>query len=80
MRQTALFEIKRKSGLDDESDVDLNEDEGKGAGAYQGRVRRRHGRLAPNGLLKQNESVDVACLKPSLVGFEETIEGHYGAR
>ena len=27
VRQTALFEIKRKSGIDDDSDVDLHEDE-----------------------------------------------------
>ena len=37
-------------------------------------------RLAPNGLLKQNESVDVACLKPSLVRVLKTIEGHYGRK
>jgi len=77
VRQTALFEIKRKSGLDDESDVDLNEDEG---GAYQVASAAGLARLAPNGLLKQNESVDVACLKPSLVRVLKTIEGHYGRK
>ncbi|SDA42440.1 YcbK family protein [Mesorhizobium qingshengii] len=80
VRQTALFEIKRKSGLDDESDVDLNEDEGTGAGAYQVASAAGMARLAPNGLLKQNESVDVACLKPSLVRVLKTIEGHYGRK
>ncbi|MDX8463935.1 peptidase M15A, partial [Mesorhizobium sp. VK2D] len=65
VRQTALFEIKRKSGIDDESDVDLNEDEG--GGSYQVASPAGMARLAPNGLLKQNECVDVACLKPSLV-------------
>lgn len=80
VRQTALFEIKRKSGLYDESDVDLNEDEGTGAGAYQVASAAGMARLAPNGLLKQNESVDVACLKPSLVRVLKTIEGHYGRK
>lgn len=78
VRQTALFEIKRKSGLDDESDVDLHEDEG--SGPYQVASAAGMARLAPNGLLKQNESVDVACLKPSLVRVLKTIEGHYGKK
>ncbi|WP_292405065.1 YcbK family protein [Mesorhizobium sp.] len=77
VRKTALFEIKRKSGLDDESDVDLNEDEG---GAYQVASAAGLARLAPNGLLKQTENVDVACLKPSLVRVLKTIEGHYGKK
>lgn len=80
VRQTALFEIKRKSGLDDESDVDLNEDEGPVGGSYQVASAAGMARLAPNGLLKQNESVDVACLKPSLVRVLKTIEGHYGRK
>ena len=37
-------------------------------------------RLAPNGLLKQRESVDVACLKPSLVRVLKTVERHYGKK
>lgn len=77
VRKTALFEIKRKSGLDDNSDVDLNEDEG---GAYQVASAAGLARLAPNGLLKQTENVDVACLKPSLVRVLKTIEGHYGKK
>lgn len=77
VRQTALFEIKRKSGIDDESDVDLNEDEG---GSYQVASAAGMARLAPNGLLKQNEGVDVACLKPSLVRVLKTIEGHFGRK
>ena len=56
VRQTALFEIKRKSGIDDESDVDLNEDEGPIGGSYQVASAAGMARLAPNGLLKQNES------------------------
>lgn len=77
VRQTALFEIRRKSGIDDDSDVDLNEDEG---GAYQVASAAGMARLAPNGLLKQTESVDVACLKPSLVRVLKMIEGHYGKK
>jgi uncharacterized protein YcbK (DUF882 family) len=80
VRQTALFEIKRKSGLDDESDVDLNEDEGPIGGSYQVASAAGMARLAPNGLLKQTGSVDVACLKPSLVRVLKTIEGHYGRK
>ena len=78
VRQTALFEIKRKSGLDDDSDVDLHEDEelspirlASAAGLA---------RLAPNGLLTQTDRVDVACLKPSLVRALKTIERHYGRK
>ncbi len=77
VRQTALFEIRRKSGVDDDSDVDLNEDEG---GLYQVASAAGMARLAPNGLLTQTESVDVACLKPSLVRVLKTIEGHYGKK
>ncbi|TDR31444.1 uncharacterized protein YcbK (DUF882 family) [Aquamicrobium defluvii] len=78
VRQNALFEIKRKSGIDDDSDVDINEDEG--FGAYQVASAAGLARLAPNGLLKQTESVDVACLKPSLVRVLKTIENHYGKK
>lgn len=78
VRQNALFEIKRKSGLDDESDIDLNEDEE--FGAYQVASAAGLARLAPNGLLKQTERVDVACLKPSLVRVLKVIENHYGKK
>jgi uncharacterized protein YcbK (DUF882 family) len=77
VRQTALFEIKRKSGIDDDSDVDLNEDDG---GLYQVASAAGMARLAPNGLLRQNESVDVACLKPSLVRVLKAVEGRYGKK
>lgn len=78
VRQNALFEIKRKSGIDDDSDVDINEDEG--FGSYQVASAAGLARLAPNGLLKQTESVDVACLKPSLVRVLKSIENHYGKK
>jgi uncharacterized protein YcbK (DUF882 family) len=78
VRQTALFEIKRKSGIDDDSDVDLHEDE------YGGPIQLASAaglaRLAPNGLLTQTERVDVACLKPSLVRVLKTVEKHYGRK
>jgi len=77
VRQTALFEIKRKSGLDDDSDVDLHEDE---ESPVRLALAPGMARLAPNGLLKQTDSVDVACLKPSLVRVLKTIEQHYGRK
>ena len=77
VRKTSLFEITRKSGLDDESDIDLHEDE---ESPTQYASAAGLGRLAPNGLLKQRESVDVACLKPSLVRMLKQVERHYGAK
>lgn len=80
VRQTALFEIKRKSGLDDDSDVDLHEEDEFGGGAYQVASAAGLARLAPNGLLKQTDKVDVACLKPSLVRVLKAVESHYGRK
>lgn len=78
VRQTALFEIKRKSGIDDDSDVDLHEEDDIGPI----RVASAAGlaRLAPNGLLTQTDHVDIACLKPSLVRVLKTVEQHYGSK
>ncbi|AMS42310.1 YcbK family protein [Aminobacter aminovorans] len=78
VRTTDLFEIKRKSGLNDDSDVDLHEDEDPEL--YQTASAAGMARLAPNGLLKQHESVDVACLKPSLVRILKAAEQHYGKK
>lgn len=77
VRQSALFEIKRKSGIDDDSDVDIHEgsDGGVDVAFAPGLAR-----LSPNGLLKQRESVDVACLKPSLVRVLKTIERRFGKK
>lgn len=77
VRTTDLFEIKRKSGIDDDSDVDLHEDEDPGLELASAAGMAR---LAPNGLLKQTESVDVACLKPSLVRILKAAEQHYGKK
>ncbi|WP_347973021.1 YcbK family protein [Foliimonas ilicis] len=79
VRQHALFEIKRKSGIDDDSDVDLHEGDDDD-GSYQVASAAGLARLTPNGLLKQTESVDVACLKPSLVRVLKTIEQRYGKK
>jgi uncharacterized protein YcbK (DUF882 family) len=78
VRQNSLFEIKHKSGIDDDSDVDLHEDE-EGP-AVQLAAAAGLARLAPNGLLKQRESVDVACLKPSLVRILKTVERRFGKK
>ena len=77
-RTTALFEIKRKSGIDDDSDVDIHEEDDESPVRMASAAGMA--RLAPNGLLKQTESVDVACLKPSLVRVLKTIEQRYGKK
>ncbi|WP_337269728.1 YcbK family protein [Oryzifoliimicrobium ureilyticus] len=35
-------------------------------------------RMAPNGVHVQNESVQVSCFKPKLMGLIHTLESHYG--
>lgn len=77
VRQSSLFEIKRRDSLDDDSDVDVHEDEEL---PVQYASAAGLARLAPNGLLKQRESVDVACLKPSLVRMLKQIERRFGRR
>ena len=76
VRPDSLFEISRRSGMDDTSDIDLHEDEEP----YQVASAAGLARLAPNGLTKQTEGVDVACLKPSLVRVLKTVERHYGSK
>ncbi|MBX3570398.1 MAG: YcbK family protein [Rhizobiaceae bacterium] len=77
VRQSALFEIKRKSGLDDDSDVDVHEEDDA---PMQLASAAGLARLAPNGLLTQTEDVDVACLKPSLVRVLKVVEQRFGKR
>ncbi len=76
VRQGSLFEITRKSGLDDDSDIDLHED----MPSVQMASAAGLARLAPNGLLKQTEGVDVGCLKPSLVRMLKSVEQHFGKK
>ena len=71
-----LFEI-RLGSLNDDGDVDVYEQE---EGYYQVASAAGLARLAPNGLLKQRESVDVSCFKPKLVYMLKSIERHFGKR
>lgn len=73
---SSLFEISRRSGMDDDSDIDLYED----TEPYEVASAAGMARLAPNGLVKQTERVDIACLKPSLVRMLKSIESHYGTK
>lgn len=74
VRAESLFEISRRSGLDDDSDIDLYEDEEPVQVASAAGLAR----LAPNGLVRQTDHVDVACLKPSLVRVLKNVEKHFG--
>lgn len=76
VRAESLFEITRKSGSYDDSDVDINEED------VPVRVASVTGlaRLAPNGLAVQTENVDVACLKPQLVRVLKAVEQRYGKK
>lgn len=79
VRSEGLFEIKRKAGgMSDNGDIDIHEDE-EGPPVLLASAAGL-ARLAPNGLLKQRESVDVACLKPGLVGILKTVERHFGKK
>ena len=73
----ALYEISRRSGMDDDSDIDLHEGDEPG---FQVASAAGLARLAPNGLMKQTDNVDVACLKPSLVRVLKAIEKQYGRK
>jgi uncharacterized protein YcbK (DUF882 family) len=76
VRQDELFEIKRKSGIDDISDIDIYED----IPSLQVASAAGMARMAPNGLLKQRDDVDVGCLKPELVRMLKTIERRFGKK
>ena len=71
-----LFDLVRKSGGSDDSDVDFYEEEG----SYQVAAATGLARLAPHGLLKQRGDVDTSCFKPRLVHMLKAIERHYGKR
>lgn len=70
----ALFDIVRKSEIGDISDLYEQE------ATYEVASAAGLARLAPHGLLKQRESVDVSCFKPALVRMLKNIERHYGKR
>lgn len=72
----SLFEINRKSGTYDDSDVDANEEESPVRVASVTGLAR----LAPNGLAVQHAGVDVACIKPALVKVLKTVERRYGRK
>lgn len=74
VRQDALFEITRKSGLDDDDDIDVHEEHVQVASAAG------LARLAPNGLIKQTDHVDIGCLKPSLVRVLKQVERRFGKK
>lgn len=77
VRKGALFEIKRRDSIQDDTDVDIGEtDSGPVLLASAGGLAR----LAPNGLRVQRESVEVACIKPQLVKLLKNIERHYGSQ
>jgi uncharacterized protein YcbK (DUF882 family) len=69
-----LFEIKHRTSINDDTNVDIEEDDG----SYQVASAAGLARLAPNGLRTQHSGVDVQCLKPGLVRMLKTIEHKYG--
>ena len=77
VRTNSLFEISRRSGADESDDIDVYEDE---EAPVQVASAAGLARLAPNGLLRQTDHVDVACLKPSLVRTLKAIENHFGRK
>ena len=78
-RTTALFEVRRSAAsADDAGDVDLHEDDEDGS--VQLASAAGLARLAPNGLIKQTDRVDVTCLKPALVRVMNAVERHYGKK
>jgi uncharacterized protein YcbK (DUF882 family) len=73
----SLFEITRKPGTGDNSDVDINEE---GAASVEVASAAGMARLDPNGLILQRDSVDTACLRPALLAVLKKIEQHYGRK
>ncbi|WEX07589.1 D-Ala-D-Ala carboxypeptidase family metallohydrolase [Chelativorans sp. AA-79] len=71
-----LFEIRLGTRSDD-GDVDVYE---QTEAVYQVASAAGLARLAPNGLLKQRESVNVSCFKPKLVSTLKAIERRFGKK
>lgn len=73
VRQGSLFDIGRRTSIDDDGRSDP-------PGSYRVASAAGLARLAPNGLLTQTERVDVNCLQPALVRKLRHIENHFGRR
>jgi uncharacterized protein YcbK (DUF882 family) len=73
----SLFEITRKSNVGDNSDVDINEEDG---GPVEVASAAGMARLDPHGLILQRGTVDTACLRPALLSVLKRIEQHYGRK
>lgn len=76
-RGNSLFEITRKSGTGDNSDVDINEED---SAPVEIASAAGMARLDPHGLILQRDTVDTACLRPALLTVLKEIEQHYGRR
>lgn len=75
VRANGGIEIKHRSSLADDSDIDANEYDDYAS--VQLASAPGLARLAPNGLRVQRQTVDVACLKPELVKMLKTMERHF---
>lgn len=71
VRQGSLFDIGRRTSIDDDGRSDP-------PGSYRVASAAGLARLAPNGLRTQTERVDVNCLQPALVRKLRQIENHFG--
>ncbi|MBI1619249.1 YcbK family protein [Aquamicrobium sp. cd-1] len=77
VRTNSLYEISRRAGVEESDDIDVYEGEDV---PVQVASAAGLARLAPNGLMRQTDHVDVACLKPSLVRTLKAIENHFGRK
>jgi uncharacterized protein YcbK (DUF882 family) len=75
VRENLGLEIKRRSSLDDDGDIDANEEDS----SFPVQLASAGGlaRILPRGLEKQRESVETACLKPRLLTMLKSIERHF---
>ncbi|MFC4625976.1 D-Ala-D-Ala carboxypeptidase family metallohydrolase [Daeguia caeni] len=75
VRPNGGIEIKHRSSMYDDSDIDANEYDGMPGITLASAPGL--GRLLPNGLRVRRETVDVACLKPKLVAMLKQMERHF---
>jgi uncharacterized protein YcbK (DUF882 family) len=71
VRVKNLFGIESGQALDEPFDDEPEIEVASAAGLA---------RLAPNGLLKQTDKVEMSCFKPELVQVLQSIERHYGRK